>query len=182
MIEYDLVPLQSLIKSSSEENLNQILSRFVCTRDHEREDFIRNLSLIFEKKGLSRTYIAFAEDSSILGYFSLGIKSIRVPDDTPASMSTRKKMNIDPVSSVAQSYLLGQLGRSDNSPKGFGEELLRNALDIIRNANDLVGCRVLRVDCSDDLVEYYTEHGFKYITKSEWNEYTHTINQMIMII
>lgn len=182
MIPYRIVPLKEFLEVLSETQITKLLGEFLCSRDYEREDFLHNRAIMYEKKGLSRTYLALSEEGYVIGYFTLGIKCMRVPDDAPTSVNTRKKMNIDPTSNVAQSYLLGQLGRSDDSPKGFGEELLVNALNIIRNANELVGCRVLRVDCSDNLIEYYTDHEFKFITRSEWDGYTPVINQMVMII
>lgn len=45
---------------------------------------------------------------------------MRVPESDEDRKDFNKKMNIDPESRVAQSYLIGQLSRSRDAPKGFG--------------------------------------------------------------
>lgn len=181
MEDYTIFPMHDIMEEDSEEKVQSLLGTFRCTRDHDREAFLLNRAVMFEKKGLGRTYIAVSGDA-VVGYFTLGIKCMRIPDDTPFSANTRKKMNIDPTTGVAQSYLLGQLGRSDDSRKGLGACLLRDAIDIVKQANGLVGCRVLRVDCTDDLLDYYRKHGFVLVTRSDYAEGMGQLNQMIMII
>lgn len=83
---------------------------------------------------MSRTYLAIIGDM-IAGYFTLSIRCLQVPEDQDVSKSLSKKMNIDPDSNVAQSYLLGQLGRADYSYKGMGADLLEDALEIVKRAN-----------------------------------------------
>ena len=73
---------------------------------------------------MAKTYLAIMDDA-IVGYFTLSIRCLRVPDDQDISKSLGKKMNIDPDNNVARSYLLGQLGRADFSYKGIGTDLLR---------------------------------------------------------
>ncbi|MBQ8644560.1 MAG: hypothetical protein IJ469_07885 [Candidatus Methanomethylophilaceae archaeon] len=114
----------------------------------------------------------------IIGYFTIGIKCLQVPDNAPITNSMKKKMNIDGRSKVAQSYLIGQLGRDDDSPKGYGGRLLTEAFHRLHGANTIVGCRMVRVDCSDDLIPYYNRHGFHFILKNE----DMNLNQMIASI
>lgn len=149
-----------------------------ATGDPERADYLHNKAVMMEKKAMSRTYLAFDNDKNILGYFSLGMKCMRVPDDTPISNSTRKKMNIDEDTGVAQSYLLGQLGRDNSSPKGFGAELLVEAKKRLMEANLIVGCRMVRLDCADELIPYYERNGFKFVSKNR----DRTLNQMVILI
>lgn len=85
---------------------------------------------------------------------------------------------MDTETRVAQSYLLGQLSRSDKAPAGFGENLLEFAIDTLRDAKELVGCRMVRLDCHDELIPYYTKHGFRPITENKPG----TLNQMMAII
>ena len=87
-------------------------------------------------------------------------------------------MNIDEETGVAQSYLLGQLGRDDSSPKGFGKMLLSEALRRLADANRIVGCRIVRLDCTDDLISYYEDNGFIFIAKNE----RENLNQMVILL
>ena len=181
MSSYELVRLNELLKRDLESNIDRILKSFQCERDKEREDFLHNKAIAFEKKEMARTYIAF-QNNPIVGYFTLSIRCLHVPNDQNVSRSLSKKMNTDPDNNVAQSYLLGQLGRADYSYKGMGADLLEDAMGIVKQANGLVGCRVVRVDCQDELIPYYEQHGFRYLCITDPSKDKPPINQMVQII
>ena len=137
MRSYRIIPLKIFLDEFEEDDVSKRLKQFVCTRDHDREDFLHNKAVVFEKKGMARTYLAVM-DNTIAGYFTLSIRCLRVPYDQDISGSLSRKMNIDPDNNVAQSYLLGQLGRADYSYKGMGADLLEDAMDVVKRANELV--------------------------------------------
>ena len=174
-----ILPLSDLLESSSEDLVQGRISRFSCERSPELEDYLHNRAIMMEKKGMSRTYLAIDRDTNdILGFFSLGMKCMRVPDNTPISKTMRKRMNIDDETGVAQSFLLGQLARSDCSKTGFGAILIDEAINRLIQANRIVGCRLVRLDCSDDVVDYYECKGFKFINKNSQAN----LNQMVIMI
>lgn len=121
-----------------------------------------------EKKNECRTYIAYdVETSDIMGFFSLGFRCLDIPDDCGLSNTMLKKLNRSD-EGVAQAYLLGQLSRAKRY-KGFGKTLIDEALFRIKVAQDIVGCRVVRLDCVDELVGYYQEYGFHYVKSSQYH-------------
>ena len=82
-----------------------------------------------ERCDISRTYIGLSSDGiSILGYVTVSIKCLRVPDDNCLSNKALEKMNIDGATGIVQSYLIGQFSRSKDSPRGFGSVLMEVAL------------------------------------------------------
>lgn len=87
-------------------------------------------------------------------------------------------MNIDTMTGVARSYLLGQLSRSVDAPEGLDSTLIDLAFDLLASAETIVGCRMVRLDCHDELIQYYSEHGFKLITRSEDG----TLSQMMAFV
>lgn len=132
-----------------------------------------------EVRDLSRTYLAIAKDDvRILGYITLSIKCMRVPDENLLSGKTRKSMNIDSRTNIVQSYLIGQLSRSANAPKGLGSYLLDVAFEKLNQARGIVGCRVVRLDCHDELIDYYKDHGFRLITTND----DRSLNQMMAFV
>ncbi len=181
MRPYVITPLRFLLQRMEEEDVKTRLGSFTCSRDRDRKDFLHNKAILFEKKGMARTYLAIMDDG-IAGYFTLSIRCLRVPDDQEVSKSLSKKMNIDPDNNVAQSYLLGQLGRADDSYKGMGADLLEDAIELVKQANGIVGCRVVRVDCQDELIPYYEQHGFRYLCETEPAEGKPSLNQMVQVI
>lgn len=68
------------------------------------------------------------------------------------------------------------------SYKGMGADLLEGAIEIIKRADELAGCRVIRVDCLDELIPYYEQHGFRYLCVTDQTEDKPPINQMVQII
>ncbi|AGI47936.1 hypothetical protein TALC_00942 [Thermoplasmatales archaeon BRNA1] len=178
LTDYHISSLSSLVDTVGESAISKHLSTYRCARDSEREDYLHNKAITMEKRQMSRTYLALGSDGNILGYFTIGMKCMHVPDETPISNSTRKKMNIDDRTGVAQSYLLGQLGRDDRSEKGFGRALLQEALGILCRANKMVGCRLVRLDCADELVNYYGQTGFFFVGKNE----SENLNQLAILI
>ena len=181
MRPFHTVSLKNFLNEFEEEDVSKRLKQFICTRDLDREEFLHNKAIAFEKKSMARTYLAIM-DGTIAGYYTLSIRCLRVPDDQTISKSLSKKMNIDPNNNVAQSYLLGQLGRADYSYKGMGADLLEDAMDIIKQVNEMVGCRVVRVDCLDELIPYYEQHGFRFLCVTDPTDDKPPINQIIQII
>jgi len=150
---------------------------------HEKENpeisaYLRENAIIMEKKDLSRTYISITEDLEIMGFVTLGIKCMTVPDDNLLSNSAQRQMNIESDTHVAQAFLLGQLSRSETSVSGQGREFMAFAVEMLGKAKKIVGCRVVRLDCKDDLVEYYENLGFNLVGKNK----NKGLNQMIKFI
>lgn len=180
MRSFDTVPLSDMIQSKRGTKMaGDLINGFRCSRNRSMEDFLRKNAFSFEKRQISRTFLLLSDDkSSILGYFSLGLRCLKVDKNAPISDSFRKKLNVNAENDVAQSYLLGQLCRADDTPKGLGESLIDEAIDRIRIANSNVGCRAVRVDCEQALVRYYSKYGFTPVTNLKPNK----LVQMTMII
>lgn len=177
-MSYELYSLRELIENVGEPRTAEVLRRFTCTKDPDLELFLHRNAVMMEKKALSRTYVALTDDDRVVGYFSVGMKCMGVPDDVPISGSLRKKLNVNGETGVAQMYLLGQLARSDDSEVGIGAKLLDDALDIIHRAFIAVGCRAVRVDCKTDLLGYYLDHGFTFINRNPDDD----LNRLVTII
>lgn len=183
-IGYINAPLRDLIERYGEDRLNGILASYHdCVRS-DQEMFLKEKAIMMEKKNMCRTYLAIDGDSRILGYYSIGLRCMKVPQSVDSNGEPAKddrfmnRMNVDPESRVAQSYLIGQLSRSKDAPKGFGKVLMRDAIDMIKDANLIVGCRLVRVDCDDRLVDYYSRFGFRLIRKNDDRD----LNQMAYIL
>lgn len=159
--------------------LQSVLDSYHDCIGSDQETFLKEKAVMMEKKNMCRTYLAIDGSRSIMGYFSIGLRCMKVPrkgGDREDRFDL--KMNIDPDSRVAQSYLIGQLSRSRDAPKGFGKTLMDEAIDLIKDANTIVGCRLVRVDCDDRLVDYYSKYGFRPIKKNDDGD----LNQMAYIL
>ena len=176
-VDYNIIPLRAAMRNDNGSMQNILESYHDCVGS-DQEKLLRNDAVMMEMKNMCRTYLAMDSGQRILGYFSIGLRCMKVPDSEETNNRFRSKMNIDPESKVAQSYLIGQLSRSKDAPKGFGSDLLEDAIRMIVKANLIVGCRVVRVDCADRLIDYYGKHGFRFIGKNESKD----LNQMAYIL
>lgn len=171
-----VVPLRELIDALSPERLSEIMSTFSCKKDGDVESFLKEKAIVQEKKNVSRTYLIFSiNPTELMAYFTVAISNMDV-SDLRCSKNIEQKMNINKGS--AQCYLLGQLGKCDEAPKGIGKFAMDQAMDRIIAANLNVGCRLLRVDCKDALMNYYLENGFTIARRNKDDD----LLQMIRII
>ena len=141
-VGYWVQPLSGLLVRHTEEYVAKVLSEYRSVRGSDTEDFLHTKAIPMEKGDLSRTFLAMTPDMRILGYVSLSIKCMRVPEDTPLSRNVQRQINVDSRTRVAQSYLIGQLFRSADAPKGLGAVLIRVVMRRIRNSKMNVGCRI----------------------------------------
>lgn len=177
--EYVEAPLSDLIDAFGKNEIREFLGRFRSSHESGTESFLRQKAIDMELRDLSRTYL-FLDSSrhNILGFVTISFKCLAVPKENLLSNSVLRNMNIESKTGVAQSYLLGQLSRSADAPKGLGTALLDSAFDKFSSAKTLVGCRMVRLDCSDELVPYYSSYGFKLITENDKK----TLNQMMAFV
>ena len=174
-----MIPLGEYLKVYSREDVDAHLLEYVCVRDSSTEAFLRKKAVEMESRDLSRTYLAISPSSGrIMGYITLGVKCMTVPEENLLSGKVMRNMNIESRTGVAQSYLIGQLSRSSEAPRGLGKVLLDFAFDLLSIVKGIVGCRMVRLDCQDELVPYYTSRGFKMIRENGDG----TLNQMIAFI
>ena len=67
---------------SNEQKVQELISIFVCSKDHDIENFLRDKAILFEKLGKSRTFFVFDEATDsfqILGYFTLALQVLKIP-------------------------------------------------------------------------------------------------------
>lgn len=177
--------LRDVITGRGESWVRFFLSTFVCTKDCEAEGFLKEDAIEFEKDGISRTYLVLEKNDSgkdvIKGYFTLAIKCFKIntkqdrKQDRKIPLSLENQLNV--CNGIAQAYLLGQLAKADDAEDGLGKKMMDHALEIFKRSHETVGCRVVRLDCKDALIDYYKKHGFTHMGKLDQE-----LNLMVMIL
>lgn len=169
------VSLSSLLCAFDEHELQDLFSTFSC-RDESIANFLKRQAIEFEKASKSRTYL-FIDDQSekgIAGFFSVAISNLYIPEVTTdglpvSSINNRKKLDgyrgkrKGAVQTNFPVYLIGQLARNSKYPPAClsGKTLLDSAAGVIQDAVQLVGGRLMLVECTEDLVPFYERYGFK---------------------
>ena len=163
-----------------EEELYKYLSTFDCG-DEKINSYLVDNAVMDEKRWLSRTYLFISAEENnrdIRGFFTILQKSIIINEQVALSKSMTRKLNPDG-DNIAQCRLVGQLGRSLKSEKGFGAVMLGYAVSLSNELAKREGCRVVRIDCTPGKLEgYYADHGFITASMNEDKD----LAQMILLL
>ena len=164
------------MKEKDKDELSSLLASFKCSRNRDSERFLRKTALKHEMKSISRTYLMMDTDEKrIMGYVTLAFKCLDVKDPNVES-DVIELMNLN--EGVAQAYLVGQLAKADDAVTGLGKIMLDMAVIRFTKGKDMFGCRMIRLDCKDELIEYYKSNKFQLIAKNEEKD----LNQMAIFI
>ena len=105
----------------------------------------------------------------MVAFFSLAIKAIRIPVIDTMSKTLQKKLGklADKDENIVV-YLIGQLGRSSDYDKSVvtGKKILQDCYDLIGSARDVVGGRLILIECKriKKLCKFYENEGYIDIT------------------
>lgn len=169
----------------SEKQLLRIISSFSCPYNNDVEDFLRNKAITFEKQGIGATHLIFASykgELVLVGYFTLASKYFHIDVGTKQLGSNLKRRirkfgayESDIKKQIIPAPLIGQIGK--NFQDGYnalisGDELLAMACNTIREAQALLGGRIVYLECEDTpaLISFYERNGFQIFGKRELEE------------
>ena len=162
---------KEIVGTEDELDFLRAIEKFNC-QDKEVEKFLKEKSLEFDKRNKSRTYLFFIENSSddiiILAYFTLTMKSLKL---NPA-VSNSKRKKIDGFRSdikETEAILIGQLGKDQYYKTQIdGKIILETALGIVNETYNLVGGRIVFLECMNNtkVVKFYEENGFVFLQES----------------
>lgn len=161
-------------ETMGESAAKSILSSFSCPLNPDVEHFLRNVSIEFSKQSISSTYLIMASFKNtyvLTGYFTLANKIFCISKDSLPNRKWKSRMSkFGQFDKTIQRYtisapLIGQLGK--NYANGYnklitGDELLKLALDKVREMQNIVGGKIVYLECEqkDALIEFYSRNGF----------------------
>ena len=151
------------------------LSDFKCSQDLDIEAFLHEKAENYLERGWCSIYLILNEDLflkdkiKIEAYFTLSHKTLCVTED----MTKTKIKEIDGFKKAKSLHfvLIGQLGKYvfDNNGTYIrseitGKEILDYAFEVIYSSSNLIPCRCVLVECSDEekVKAAYESYGFKF--------------------
>lgn len=160
------------------EVIEEIINTFSCKDDRDIEFFLKEKSLLFQRKSKARTYFILDEEQfkekkfEILAYFALSTKVLHLPEEI--SKTQRKKIDglYNSVSELS-TFLVGQIAKNDLYRANIsGKEILRYTYEYIKEASILIGGRIILVELKNNpkLIEFYNENGFSLLPNKTENE------------
>lgn len=181
--------LSKLLESDqTEEDINTLLFSFETLKEEnvteDIEQFLHKKAVSFERVDLSRTYLVMSTYKNkpyLAGYFSIANKPLIIPKKTFKKLSTnlQKKLmgfghKTDQNNFECKGYLIGQLGKnysveSQIAKQVSGSDLLSLAYGKILEAHEIVGGRVIHLECQNvpSLKNFYVRNGFREIENFE---------------
>ena len=173
--------LMDVIDQIGEEATQSLLSDFSCPLNKDVEYFLKNTAIEFSKQRISSTFLVMAsykKEYVLVGYFTLANKVFVLTKNSVPSNRWKKRLSkfcsFDPEVKryILPVPLIGQLGK--NYAKSYnklisGDELLKLALDKVKEMQLLVGGRLVYLECEDipRLVDFYSSNGFVNFGKRE---------------
>ena len=151
-----------------------VLSSFSCPLNPDVEHFLKHTAIEFSKQGISSTYLIMAsykQEYVLCGYFTLANKVFCIDKSSLPNKKWRSRMSkfgqfdksIDKYTISAP--LIGQLGK--NYSNGYdtlitGDELLKLALDKVKQMQYIVGGKIVYLECEqkEKLIDFYESNGF----------------------
>lgn len=174
------------LEECDEASLQEALSLFECAyTDEDSKDvrkFLEEHAIQNEKEGETRTYLILDDEAwgngnvKIDGYFAIALKNLYfnkgIDKNILIQIFGEEKKG-------CPAYLIGQLARGAGAIKGSGADYLKIALSYIASASDIVGGRVVYLDCNKNRREYYERQGFSYLQEKNKDE---TMIQMYKVL
>lgn len=112
-----------------------------------------------------------AGEFKVVGFFSLAMKTLKVPVVSAMSGTLKRKLgNLSDNEENLVAFLIGQLGRDSSYSKEVlnGKDMLQDCYGLIASARDIVGGRIILLDCkpAESLCRYYEADGYIDITEN----------------
>lgn len=165
--------------------LQSAIHSFCCAQDQDIQDFLRYKAIDFQKRGLCRVYMYFDQEKiengilEIEAFFTLSHKSLVTEN---ISGSKVQKISGLKKSKTINFVLIGQLGKNVKLlPDGTYERseissrtILDGTFEIIRSASELIPCKCVLIECSDDekVRSVYENYGFLFFQNDgDHNQY-----------
>lgn len=180
-----VISLSKLLESDqTEEDIESLLFSFETLKEeHASEDiehFLHKKAISFERVDLARTYLVmstYKDQPYLAGYFSIANKPLIIPKKVFKKLSTSLQKRLvgfghrtDQNNFECKGYLIGQLGKnysvqSQVANQVSGADLLSLAYSKILDAHEIVGGRVVHLECQDipSLKNFYNKNGFREI-------------------
>ncbi|TBL80643.1 GNAT family N-acetyltransferase [Paenibacillus thalictri] len=121
------------------------------------------------------THLAFDENQNLVGYFSLFNESVTIVK------SKREQQNWDDIrseKSIFPAIRLHFLGvNKDYQGRGYGEQLLFEAIAIVKSISTDSGCNFITLETQSDTIQFYIDRMFVRLKQSD---HDHSYNDMCL--
>ncbi len=154
-MEFVELSLLEMLDVYGEDELQAVLSSFVCPKNIDVETFIQKRAILFSKQRVAMTYLVFSEAAKeLVGYFTLANKLVEI-EASAVSKSLKKRIEKFSQHDSAGRFvipmpLIAQLGKNFDPSLAAaipGSSLLEMACQKVQEAQRIIGGKAVYVEC-----------------------------------
>lgn len=170
---YNVISLKDMCSAIGEKELKNLLKDFECPLNKDVEYFLKQKAIEFLKQDIAKTFLVtmpYRNEYVIVGYFAIAIKNTEVNKNMFKGKSKKRFLRFATYRPEYERYcislpLIGQLGKNFHNEYDkliSGDMLLKLACDKIREAQEVIGGRIIYLECEDkvELREFYERNRF----------------------
>ena len=158
--EFKVIPLSHMLSELSEDEVKDGLSTYRARSATAFGVKLQKDAIRLERSGRCRTYLAMVPSGNIIGYVMLGMGTVNIPEGNCLSKRVFRRLGLDDGYGTVPTFMLAQISWSLDSPDGFEHALLMLAHDLLIRSRDVVGGRLVMIECGEDQEEVLEERGF----------------------
>lgn len=194
-MEYAVINLRNIYNTIGESKAKEIMSGFSCNLNPDIENFLKNKSIEFSKKGVAETFLvitSFKGKNIVVGYFSLAYKITMIKKDVLKGKMKNRLLRFTQIDKDKNYYLIplpliGQISKNFHNNYNeliTGDRLLRLACKKVKEAQEIISGRFVFLECADNskLRQFYEENGFRYFgeRKLDKDEKKHNTGEYLL--
>lgn len=134
---------------------------FSCGRE-ALDTYFKQFSKGNHLKNIGKTFVLLGDDKKVIGYYTISMGSIEF-EEIPAEYNLKLPKYPIPIARIARlAVSFSEQGKS------WGERLLMDAIDRVRDASSLVAAYGIVVDAKDEKAKsFYMHYGFRSFSNYE---------------
>lgn len=157
-----LISLKQIIEQLGEDNTQQLLQEFKCSRNADVQGFIHEKAIRFEQTARAKTFFLVNDEQALLAFYSLTFKQLSLQNFMISKSLIKRLDGFSKNATYINAYLIGQIAKNTAiTPNPLTlKDILATIFEQLTMAQDIVGGRMVFVECHKDLIPLYEHHGF----------------------
>lgn len=180
---YNVVRLKDMYLAIGEKEVKELIKDFECPLNKDIEYFLKQKAIEFSKQDIARTFLVTMPhkgENVIVGYFSIANKTTEVSKNMFKGKSKKRFLRFAMYRPEYERYcislpLIGQIGKNYHNSYDkliSGDILLKLACDKIKEVQEIIGGRIVYLECEDKevLKEFYERNRFCLFWKKKFGK------------
>ncbi len=176
-MELKVVNILDLIDVIGEDETKNILSVFICQKNPEIENFVRNSAVDFAKRKISITYLFVDENiDKVYAIYAITHKVIEIDPETLSKTKIKQierfaEKDIESGKYIVSAFLLAQFGKSFDGKQAniSGNAMMDTVIQKLKEVQHEIGGGIVYLECEDkaQLLDFYKNDNNHFVLFGE---------------